>query len=65
MTRTRKTLSCDADADAADAPDAPPAAGKGSIDDDYNLPNGEEEDEIDALIRTGMIVMYIRVLGLN
>jgi hypothetical protein len=69
MARTRQTLSRDADANAANAPDAPPAAGEGSGDNDYNLPNGEEEDEvralsnIDTLIRIGMIAMYIHVLG--
>jgi hypothetical protein len=69
MAWTRQTLSRDADANAADAPDAPPLAGKSGGDDDYNLPNGEEEDEahalgnINALIRTGMMAMYIRVLG--
>ena len=71
MARTRQTLSRDANANTVDAPNAPPAAGEGGGDDSYNLPDGEEEDEacalgnIDVLIRTGMIVMYIRVLGLN
>ena len=52
-----------------DAPDAPPVAGEGSGDDNYSLSIGEEEDEasalgnIDTLIRTGMIAMYICVLG--
>ena len=69
MARTRQTLSRDANANAANAPDAPPGAGKGGGDDDYNLSDREEEDEtralgnIDALIHTGMIVMYIRILG--
>ena len=68
MARTRQTLSRDADANAANAPDAPPAAGEGSGDDDYNLPYGEEEVEahalsnIDTLIHIGMIAMYIRVI---
>ena len=59
-------MSRDADPDAADAPDAPPAAGK---DDDVNLPDGEEDDEvcaldnIDALICRDMIAMNEHVLG--
>jgi hypothetical protein len=66
MASTQQTGARDANANAASAPDTPPVAGE---DDDDNLPNGEEEDEaralvnIDALIRTGMIAMYIRVLG--
>ena len=46
MARTRRTLACDtnpdANPDAANAPDAPPAAGK---DIESNLPDREEDDE--------------------
>ena len=69
MAGTRQTLSRDANTNAAEEPDAPPVAGEGGGDDDYNLPDGEEEDEartrgsIYTLIRTGMIAMYICVLG--
>ncbi len=61
-------MACDAGANAAGAPDAPPAADEDK-DNDVNLPNGEEDDEvcaldnIDACISTDMIAMYIRVLG--
>ena len=70
MARTRGALSCDAtrdvNPDAADAPDAPPAAGE---DNKSNPPNQEEDDEacaldnINALIRRDMIAMYAHVLG--
>ena len=69
MVRTRQTLSRDANANAAGAPDAPPAADRDGEDNDANLPDGEEEDEARAIdnintrIRTDMIAMYARVLG--
>jgi hypothetical protein len=53
-------MSHDADPNAANAPDAPPAAGK---DDKSNLPVGEKDDEartldnIDTHIQTDMIRM--------
>ena len=55
----------DANHNAADVPDEPPAAGK---DNNSNPSNGVEDDEaralnnIDALIRRDMIAMYVRVL---
>ena len=70
MARTRRTLAHDANPDAnpdaSDAPDAPPAAGK---DDKSNPPDREEEDEacalnnIEALIYRDMIAMYVHILG--
>jgi hypothetical protein len=67
MARTQELIARDAAReDAANAPDAPPAADK---DIDVNLPDGEEDDEactldnIDVRTRTDMITMYIRVLG--
>ena len=56
----------DAAPNAANVPDAPPAAGK---DDNRNPPDGEEDDEaraldnINACISTEKIGMYMRVLG--
>ena len=66
MTRTQQTGVHDANANAASAPNAPPAVGE---DNDDILPNGEEEDEarafdnINALIRMDMIAIYVCVLG--
>ncbi len=66
MARTRQIGARDANANAANVPDAPPAAGE---DGDGNLPDAEEEDEapaldnINTLIRTDMIAMYVQVLG--
>ena len=66
MARTQQIGAHEANANVAGAPDAPPVAGE---DNDDNLPAGEEEDEarahdnINALIHTGMIAMYVRVLG--
>ena len=66
MARTRQTGVCDANADATSAPDAPPVASKDNND---IIPNEEEDDEaralnnINALIRTNMIAMYVCVPG--
>jgi hypothetical protein len=66
MARTQQIGTRDANANAASAPEAPLVAGKDVID---NLPYGEEEDKacaldnINALIRTDMIAMYVHILG--
>ncbi len=58
----------DAGANAAGAPDAPPAADEDK-DNDANLPDREEDDEacaldnIDARIHTDLIAMYIQIQG--
>ena len=66
MERTRLLMARDANSNAPDVPVAPPAAGKYN---NSNPPDGEEDDEawalnnINALIRRDMLVMYVRVLG--